>query len=338
MGRMMDVQTAVFAAPCDTSVRHDPITHSSRWGFYGSRHRVEGAPRRGDLTTFGMNTFFHDASGLQPVGGRIHYSIPNSKEYEFRCTRKMVEPPFFERAILEKTTDLVKPAFTPITYGVRRRPERRHSLPIPHIPPTSEGKGISQRKQVRIEDPLDRSSDGTMRCQERRGGPSYIEDELCRKQRVGYGDLNVKRNNLGIKSEGDKSYRFPDYCGDFFQKGELAVGSSFVRGSFKKNQRRNESSIDGFVSDQSGKKKSLNFIEAQKMRQMKEIEKEVKGLIDWEVSRLGGDAPWSQPEAGGRRYVEPSDSEDEGYKNRQEMRRKLQEQKEAENTKGNKRK
>lgn len=234
----------------------------------------------------------------------------------------VVEPPFFEKSRLEKTTDLIKPAFTPVTYGIRRRPEKRHCSPITHVPITSEGRGISQKYHVMMDDPLSwRSSDGLMRCQERRSGPFYVEDEMQMKQRVGFGDLMTHRNNIGLKSEGDKSYRFPDYCGDFFQKGELAEGSSFVRGHFEKTMRRNESCIDNFIPEQP--RKSIRFADAQKARTMKELEDQVKGLIDWEVSRLT---------VVDGRYVEPSDSEDEGYRTRQATRL-MQNQQEEESAK-----
>lgn len=110
-----------------------------------------------------------------------------------------------------------------------------------------------------------------------------ISTEMNRKARTL--DLRSQRNGIGCKSLGDKAYRHPEYDSGFHSAGNLVVGSSFIRGHFKKTEPRNSTSVQ-LVTD--GSRRSVKSYE-EKMREahLMEAQREVQQLTrDWESHTL----------------------------------------------------
>lgn len=128
-----------------------------------------------------------------------------------------------------------------------------------------------------------------------------ITYEMQRK--VPHYSLIGQRNGIGVKVQGDKAYKHPEYSDRFFKLGNLVVGSGFVRGSYKKTEPRNATSVH-LVPMQRRDGPVKSFEEKEREMLMMESRMEVEELtLKWEKGVL------KESDA---KYEEPSDSEDEG--------------------------
>jgi hypothetical protein len=53
-----------------------------------------------------------------------------------------------------------------------------------------------------------------------------LEDMMTRKKPLP--TLRERRNGLPLRVEGDKLYKYPDYCLDFFKEGQVVVGKKLL--------------------------------------------------------------------------------------------------------------
>lgn len=142
-----------------------------------------------------------------------------------------------------------------------------------------------------------------------------IQMEMQRK--VKPNDMHTQRNGIGVKSLGDKAYRHPEYMSGFAQAGGLIIGSTFARGHHKKTEARNAVTLHIGAPD--GARRVRSYAELQQEREALEAMAEVEDLtradpggtrhkgtpfMHWEASVLKENLP---------AYVEPLDSDDEGY-------------------------
>lgn len=112
-----------------------------------------------------------------------------------------------------------------------------------------------------------------------------LNNEMGSKKRL-Y-SLDSRRNYLDVKSPGDKIYKNPDCCPDFFKEGGLVVGSSNTI-NYKKTQKRGNNNFyetldlnvqtlnPNLLWDFKDKKEELDF-------QKNYVEK----LNDWEKQTIG---------------------------------------------------
>jgi hypothetical protein len=116
-----------------------------------------------------------------------------------------------------------------------------------------------------------------------------LERGMGRKLKID--DIDDKRNELGLKSLGDKAYKFPEYCDRFFKEGGLIAGSSI--------RARQVKTLVVKASDQvQNRPKGTTWKEKCRKDELDEEEAAVKSLFAWEQTSLKeGNPKWRDPDA-----------------------------------------
>jgi len=111
-------------------------------------------------------------------------------------------------------------------------------------------------------------------------------------------EMEEKRNQYGVKSLGDKSYKFPEYSDKFFKEGGLIAGSSI--------QARKVQTLIVKASDQvQNRAKGTTWKEKCRKDELDDEESAVKSLSVWEQTTLKeGNPKWRDPEAAEREEEE----------------------------------
>jgi hypothetical protein len=207
----------------------------------------------------GLGSYFTDREGLiVPESKRI---IPQrqSDTFEWRASKRCMSEPgsrHYEKPEGLKTVE--KPP--PQIFSIReKRHIRQHSSKEEWSDRPVGAKTVFRENGYRAADQIAHEID--------------LTNEMQRKQHIQ--DLGGKRNGIGCKVLGDKNYRHPDYEPGFHHAGGLIIGSTFQRGSHKKTEARNATSIKLAVG---GKKTMKSYEETQREREREEERQEVANL------------------------------------------------------------
>jgi len=113
-------------------------------------------------------------------------------------------------------------------------------------------------------------------------------DKLMGRRRV-IDSLEELRNQIEMRSGGDKIYKHPEYAPGFFQPGGLVVGST--------NQMRKSIETVSTVKLMKSEKKGTLFKDRLKQEEKALEEKEVLDLFEWEQTTLkDGNPNWRDPD------------------------------------------
>jgi len=221
----------------------------------------------------GFGAFFADKEGLIiPESKRIIGSKP-SEVFEWRPTKRALSEPgnrHYEKPEGLKTVE--KPP--PQIFSIR---EKRHI----RMHPSKEEYGD------RPVGPQLVYNENGVRAAHQIAHEIDISNELQRKERIPH--LGKQRNGVGCRALGDKNYRHPDYEPGFHHAGGLIVGSTFQRGSFKKTEARNATSIKLSVG---GKRTMKSYEEKQREREREEERGEVSNLTQATVHQGANVDSW----------------------------------------------
>jgi len=259
-------------------------------GNLASRRVVETGCRNGvehGLARNGFARYFTDTDGLNPTQGKRTFEARNGEVCDWRPSRRSLSEP---------------------GCGHYEKNEGRRVVeqPVRKIVPLREKRHIRQAasKEEFSDRPLGPRTvvrENGLRAVDQPAREVDISTEFARKGRVS--DLVNQRNGFGCRALGDKSYRHPDYENNFHHVGGLIVGSTFMRGTFKKTESRSNSSVPLAVVD-GDRRPAKSYEEAQRERQLFDAQAEVVALTrEWEAGTL------KECDA---KYEELSDSEDEG--------------------------
>lgn len=120
-----------------------------------------------------------------------------------------------------------------------------------------------------------------------------LEKQMGQKRIID--SLEDQRNLIGVKSLGDKKYKFPEYASDFYKEGGLIPGSTITNRTTKKPL--------GKPIKESEKSRGTKWTDRVKMEEKNEEEEAVKGLFEWEQTSLKeGNPNWRDPDT-----VEPGE-------------------------------
>lgn len=229
----------------------------------------EGAPH--GLARNGFARYFTDTSGLLPDEGKMQVLVkPGGEVLAWRPSRRSLSEPGSHHYEKPEGRRLVEEQ----PRQLRGTAERRHLRPAE----SKEAQECRDRPTgVRIV-----HRENGLRALDQPAREVDVSAEMARKARAL--DLCTQRNGVGCRSLGDKAYRQPEYETGFHAAGSLIVGSSFMRGNFKKTEPRNSTSVV-LVLD-TDKKHVQSYEEKFHERQVQEAQSEVQYLTGWEVSTL----------------------------------------------------
>jgi len=104
--------------------------------------------------------------------------------------------------------------------------------------------------------------------------------------------VDEQRNNLGLKSLGDKIYKYPEYASRFYHERGLIPGSSNTFKETKKTIRKT------LAEQTNNKSTGMKWKDRVKLEEKAEEEKAVLSLFDWEKTTLKEANPkWRDPDA-----------------------------------------
>lgn len=208
---------------------------------------------------------FKNPNPMLPLLGRRHYIEKRGNEINLNPTKKLI---FYE----EKEEKAKGIKIIP-----RRVTEEKQFKMNITISPIRKNKLIDLH-DLKIKRPYPQIYNLTNK-------ESKVEDLMKKKKRL----FNIfeKRNNLGLKSNGDKIYKYSEYSDNFFKSGGLIIGSTNKINYNKTESKRNCNFYD--TIDLSIE--TLNPLKLWKNKQNEEYlnsQKEyVKNLLKWEVNTLG---------------------------------------------------
>ncbi|CAJ1443780.1 unnamed protein product [Effrenium voratum] len=238
-----------------------------------AEHRPEPSGLRN-----GLAQYFTDNSVQHCGQGRRLIEVPQGETFQWRPSKRQLSEPGLGH--IEKNEGRAMVAEPP-TRGFSI-PERRH---IRQLESKQEHGDLAVAKGTVYRE-------NGLRAAEQPAREIDVTVEFQRKARNQ--ELDVKRNGIGCRTLGDKSYRHPEYMSRFYHAGELAVGSSFHRGMHAKTEPRNSNTVH-IIMDHRPPVKS--YMEKMKERAMKDAEAEVESLtLRWEADTLKEcDVAWEEP-------------------------------------------
>lgn len=247
----------------------DPIT-----GRNLQRRAVDTLCRDGppdSVSQQGFGAYFQDHRGLIPEKSKkILFQRP-SDEYQWRPTKRSLSMPGADHHEAPHGLKAVESA-PPHVFSIREKQHLRQvSSKEEHGDRPIGPKTVYRENGFRADEQIAQELD--------------LSNEMQRKERIQH--LGKQRNGLDCRSLGDKAYRHPDYESNFHHVGGLVVGSTFHRGSFKKTEARNATSIKLSV----GTKRTVrSYEDKQRERELKEEMTEVSNLTK-EITHQGAVMP-----------------------------------------------
>jgi hypothetical protein len=227
-----------------------------------ARRVVETECRNGDYTSLarqGFVNYFSDSVGLLPSESKRTFAAKASDVHEWRPARRTLSEPGAYQ--VEKPEGLkVSEKPPPKIYSIR---ERRHVRQV-------------QSKEEHGDRPCGPATvmrDNGYRASDQIAQEIDVHNEMQRKVRPLA--LKDQRNGISCRALGDKNYRHPEYMTNFHHAGGLVVGATFQRGSFKKTEARNATSIK---MDERKRRPMMSYAEKQEASMRKEAMDEVKNL------------------------------------------------------------
>ncbi|KAL4468343.1 hypothetical protein ABPG72_010744 [Tetrahymena utriculariae] len=206
-----------------------------------------------------------------PLLGRKHFESKFSAVGEYKPHIKVFP------SVSNKTTDLSN-----LTIGGLKK--------IPYVPPQRKARPeklhLYAKKSGHFEDKLNGIK--TFELANQRTNNQYeLEKQLQTKTRVE--GLPQMRNQLDVRSLGDKAYRHPEYSSDFYKQGGLIPGATIQD---KRQKVVSEKQLQSVRVP--GK---LTWKEREKIEEMNEDKRQVDELDFWEQNILREANPnWKDPE------------------------------------------
>lgn len=240
------------------------------------RKIVPTGNRNGDpssLARQGLGGFAADTSGLIQNEGKRYIDVPGSEVYLWKPSKRSLEHP--------GTHHFAKPE--------GRRTIERKVVQVKSIPEKLHIRQVESKQEI---GDLPRGTAQVYRANGFRAVDQQAQETdisgLMQGKSRKCDHLLAQRNGMGCKSLGDKPYKHPEYQTNFFQAGEFAVGSSFVRGHHKKTEARNSTNWQQFAgADSDQKRQVITYEEKQRRAQGIEAQQEVADLTAlWERGTL----------------------------------------------------
>eukprot|EP00919_Chromeraceae_sp_WS-2016_P020057 GHVR01047687.1.p1 GENE.GHVR01047687.1~~GHVR01047687.1.p1 ORF type:complete len:290 (+),score=58.25 GHVR01047687.1:114-983(+) len=239
----------------------------------GCRKLCNESRNIGDLTSNSLHAYFTDCRGVVPKPSKQFMSMPNSVEAEWRQSRRLVEPPFHERARKEaQGGDVVRLSRLPVMPAVKRAQGKCHVQPPLSMPVDTSAIGIAA-----VYDTLTGE-----RMNERKSSECVVELELQRKKRLE--TIEKRRNDIDMSSSGDKNYRHPETSEDFYRHRGLIPGSTFSFGYHPQTIPKGSTGMTSFAAEKPGALEKMTYKECETLRQLDEFKRAVQSLIPWEKS------------------------------------------------------
>lgn len=223
------------------------------------------------LARNGFGSYFADTGGLAPTQGlRAVPHLDGGEVHAWRPSKRTLTEPgalHYERA------------------EGRRLPERVPSQKVFTICEKRHLRQVESKEEIsdRPVGPKNVFRENGLRARDQPAREVDISTEMARKVRPL--DLESQRNNIGCRALGDKNYRHPEYDAGFHAAGGLIIGSTGVRGHFKKTEPRNAASVH-LVLDNT-KRSVKSYEEKYREQQLSEAQAEVEQLTrSWEAGAL----------------------------------------------------
>mmetsp|Transcript_35660 Transcript_35660/g.91686 ORF Transcript_35660/g.91686 Transcript_35660/m.91686 type:complete len:256 (-) Transcript_35660:87-854(-) len=231
-------------------------------------HTVRDGAMHG-LARNGFGGYFTDHAGLVRDQGKKRIEPRDSDVFAWKPSRRSLAQPGHEHHEKPEGTRIVEQPQRKV-YSVRERRHIRQVESKEEIGDFPSGKNIVYR-------------DNGLRAHDQPAREVDLIHEISRKNRPL--DLISQRNGIHCRSLGDKPYRHPEYESGFHAAGEMIIGSSFARGSFKKTEARNATSVQLVIDPNKPPVKS--YEEKLRERQAMEARGEVAELTrTWEADTL----------------------------------------------------
>lgn len=246
--------------------------------------------RNGDeagLARNGFGQYFTDVRGLIGTESKKILPVPGSEVMEWKPSKRTLAQPGADHFVKPEGRRLVEAGPGKAT-NIK---EKRHIRQV-------------ESKEEHSDRPVGPATvfrENGLRAAEQPAREVDISMEMQRKVKIEH--VLDSRNGIGVKVLGDKGYKHPEFSDRFFQIGELVIGSSGLRGHYKKTIPRNATSVQ--LVEVPRKPGAKTFEERQAEDLMTQHRTEVEELHrNWEKSVL--------KTTQAANYQEPSDSEDEG--------------------------
>ncbi|EEQ97710.1 hypothetical protein Pmar_PMAR004447 [Perkinsus marinus ATCC 50983] len=99
--------------------------------------------------------------------------------------------------------------------------------------------------------------------------------------------VEEKRNGLGMRCEGDKTYKHPEFSVGFFKEGGLIPGAGFIRGMYPRTAPLNSVCWESFRAERPDLvQKRLPFREVDRLAEQQAAKGSVEELGEWERNIL----------------------------------------------------
>jgi len=217
-----------------------------------SRKIVPTCCRNGDDGSFarqGPAGYFNDERGLMQIEGKKPVQGPTGGVHQWRPAKKPLSEPGADH--WEKPEGLKKVETK--TSEVRFRKEKLHIRQIEskeeHYDRPCGPKTVMAPNGVRAADQPAQEID--------------LSRVLRRKVRIEH--LQEQRNGIPARSLGDKQYRHPEYCNEFYKAGGLIIGSTFTRGHYAKTLPRNSTAWKEFAAEKPEAVKAMSYEALERM-------------------------------------------------------------------------
>jgi len=272
-----------------------PGSASSKWmdrstGCVRGLRAVPSKARDGDgrnLTSLGLGGFFEhrDEAGVRT--SRRHLPTHPSETYEWTPMRRHLEEPG-SRHPPERRGGIRQVAF----FGGLPKPfpEKRH---VRQVESKHEFGDVPQGISMVYRD-------NGLRAGDQPAKEVDLSHEMARKRVLRR--LPPRRNDIGCASLGDKAYKHPEYSVGFHQAEGHTVGSTFLRGSVSRSQKRNAATWQSVGAEISGTRTGTLYKDARRERLKEEATLSVEALTGWAGQTL---------KECGIPYEEPDDSDAE---------------------------
>lgn len=252
------------------------------------RRMVDHEAKNGAATGIaqqGFGRYFSDVQGLAHIQGQRSVPERVSEAYEWRQSRRALPEP---GALHDE-----RPAGKRMVVEPQRKAyEPRGKLCIPQVSSKAEITDRPSGPRIVVRE-------NGLRALDQPAREIDVSVEMQRKARPL--DLESQRNGIQVVSLGDKPYRHPDYEKGFHQMGGLIPGCGFVRGTFKKTEPRNSTTVQLVMVE--GKKNAKSYDEKQRELEAADAQMEVAELTkNWETVTL------RECDA---KYAPPPDTDDE---------------------------
>jgi hypothetical protein len=211
-----------------------------------SRHIVPTCCRNGDDKSFarqGPVVYFTDTRGLVVNEGKRQVEGPLGSVHEWKPSKRPLCEPGADH--WEKPEGLQKVQSKPAQ--VRFRKEKLHIRQI-------ESKEEFTDRPV---GPKTVTQPNGIRAQDQPAQEIDLSRVLQRKYRIEH--MDDQRNGIPARSLGDKQYRHPEYCSEFYKAGGLIIGSTFARGHYAKTLPRNSTAWKEFAAEKPEAVKAMSY-------------------------------------------------------------------------------